>query len=370
MVSQLDARVAKFLAFYSSFCSVLSIGFGLLVLTGWGFHIEGLKTILPHQVAVKANTGFCFVVIGLALWLIREERDHVWSRKLAAQGLAAFASIVGLLSFLEYWHGWNLGIDQLLFIASSEDALGSIRPGLMSPVTALGFLFLGTSLVLLDSKTPQGHWLAQSLAVATAVVCTFGILDFVLDYNKGHTYIALPTAILLFLLSFALISARMDVGLGRLLASSSMGGTMTRRLLPEAIIVPMVIGWLRTQGQAIGLYSEWAGIAIMIVSAVTLLAGIIVWTALVVDRTDSKRQEAQESARRLASIVTSSNDAIIGKTLDGVVTSWNPAAEAIYGYSAEEMIGHSLTMAIPPDRLDEFKAITQSVGQGEQVRHF
>lgn len=97
----------------------------------------------------------------------------------------------------------------------------------------------------------------------------------------------------------------------------------------------------------------------MIVSAVTLLAGIIVWTAFVIDRTDSEKQEAQESARRLASIVTSSNEAIIGKTLDGIVTSWNPAAEAIYGYSAEEMIGHSLTMAIPPDRLDEFQSISQ-----------
>jgi PAS domain S-box-containing protein len=72
----------------------------------------------------------------------------------------------------------------------------------------------------------------------------------------------------------------------------------------------------------------------------------------------------------MASIVTSSNDAIIGETLDGVVTSWNPAAEAMYGYSAEEMIAHSLTMAIPPDRLDEFKVLTQSVGRGEQVRHF
>jgi hypothetical protein len=163
------------------------------------------------------------------------------------------ASIVGLLSFLEYWHGWNLGIDQLLFVAGTQDALGSVRPGLMSPITALGFLFLGASLVLLDSKTLRGRRLAQFLAVAAAVVCTFGILDFVLDYNTGHTYIALPTAILLFLLSFALIFARMDMGLGRLVASSSMGGTISRRLLPAAIVVPMVIGWLRTQGQAIGL---------------------------------------------------------------------------------------------------------------------
>jgi PAS domain S-box-containing protein len=82
-----------------------------------------------------------------------------------------------------------------------------------------------------------------------------------------------------------------------------------------------------------------------------------------------ERRKAQESLQHLGSIVSSSNDAIIGKTLEGIVTSWNPAAEAIYGYSAEEMIGRPVTVFVPPDRQAEFQSIMQRIKDGEVVHH-
>jgi PAS domain S-box-containing protein len=80
-------------------------------------------------------------------------------------------------------------------------------------------------------------------------------------------------------------------------------------------------------------------------------------------------QAAAIGASRLAAIVESSGDAIVGKTLDGIVTSWNRGAEAIFGYSAEEMIGTSIARIIPRDRLGEEADILRSVRQGEAVRH-
>jgi PAS domain S-box-containing protein len=85
------------------------------------------------------------------------------------------------------------------------------------------------------------------------------------------------------------------------------------------------------------------------------------------DLRESKRIE--ENLIRLASIVTNSNDAIVGKTLDGVVTSWNPGAEAIYGYSADEVIGKPIFMVIPPDRRQESEAILDQIKQGKRVHH-
>ena len=72
----------------------------------------------------------------------------------------------------------------------------------------------------------------------------------------------------------------------------------------------------------------------------------------------------------LAAIVESSDDAIIGKSLDGVVMSWNAGAEAIYGYSESEMVGAPISTLIPPGRDDELPAILEKVAAGHHIQHF
>jgi PAS domain S-box-containing protein len=79
---------------------------------------------------------------------------------------------------------------------------------------------------------------------------------------------------------------------------------------------------------------------------------------------------AEITSRRLAAIVASSNDAIIGKDLNSIVTSWNFGAEQIFGYTAEEMIGTSIMRLIPPDRQDEEREILSRVRRGERFGHF
>ena len=71
----------------------------------------------------------------------------------------------------------------------------------------------------------------------------------------------------------------------------------------------------------------------------------------------------------LAAIVESSDDAIFGKTLEGTILSWSPAAERLYGYTAEQAIGRSVDMLVPPDRRAELKQILEHVGDGERIEH-
>lgn len=71
----------------------------------------------------------------------------------------------------------------------------------------------------------------------------------------------------------------------------------------------------------------------------------------------------------LAALVESSEDAIYGKTLDGIVTSWNPGAERLYGYTSSEMIGRSIATIIPPDRPDEPAELLEKMRRGERVSH-
>lgn len=86
------------------------------------------------------------------------------------------------------------------------------------------------------------------------------------------------------------------------------------------------------------------------------------------DVTERKRSDAEIA--RLASIVQSSGDAIISKDLDGIVTSWNWGARELFGYTADEMIGRSITTLIPEDQLDEEPVILAQIRKGQPVEHY
>lgn len=83
-----------------------------------------------------------------------------------------------------------------------------------------------------------------------------------------------------------------------------------------------------------------------------------------------KSRELKDFQNRLALIVDSSQDAIIGKNLDGIVTHWNKGAEEMYGYSAPEMIGRPISALAPPDRTDEIPEILKKIRNGERVEYF
>ncbi len=92
-------------------------------------------------------------------------------------------------------------------------------------------------------------------------------------------------------------------------------------------------------------------------------------TGVLIDAS-GRRTPREASDSRLAAIVASSDDAIIGKTLDGIMTDWNAGAEAIFGYTAAEAIGQPLTMLLPPGQEDEMVRMLDRIRAGERVEHY
>lgn len=80
--------------------------------------------------------------------------------------------------------------------------------------------------------------------------------------------------------------------------------------------------------------------------------------------------ESEQRLRMLASIVESSDDAIVSKNLDGIITSWNTGAQRVFGYTAEEAIGQPITIVIPQDRQGEEREILTRIRRGERIDHF
>jgi two-component system sensor kinase FixL len=108
-------------------------------------------------------------------------------------------------------------------------------------------------------------------------------------------------------------------------------------------------GWLRIRGRpADGKAAELAGILIDV----------------------SARRSTVATNSRLAAIVSSSDDAIIGKTIDGIMTDWNTGAETIFGYTAAEVIGRPLTMLLPPGQEDEMIRMLERIKAGERIDHY
>ena len=296
----LDPHVVRGLNRFVSFTALFSVAVGLLGLVGWMFHIAVLKSVIPGRVAIKPSTTLCFVLIGIALWLLRKKDKLPLPRIRERWGhaLATVTALVGLLNLMEYVVGWDLGIDQMLFHGAAADAT---RPELLDPITALDFVLLGLALLLLDWAVvwrSRRYGPGRFFAFLAGIIAIVGLLDFILGARVSYTHIALQSAVTLLLLSVALLCARTEHGLGELLASATVGGALTRRLLPAAVTIPILIGVLGWQAFFAGLYSEWSGVSVMIVVSISLLAGLTIWNGYRVDSSDAERRRAEAIIHR------------------------------------------------------------------------
>jgi diguanylate cyclase (GGDEF)-like protein/PAS domain S-box-containing protein len=194
-----------------------------------------------------------------------------------------------------------------------------------------------------------------------------------LDYLhgvSGTSGTGLHTLIALIVVAVGIVLLRPDRGIASMFRGEDPGARMARRLLPAVVLLPILIGVLRLEaGKLLGFDVEVGASIITLLTIAAFLALILV-TSRRLREADLERDRADLERRQLAAIVDSSEDAIIGKDLDGTVTSWNRAAEALYGYSAADMVGRPISRLIPPDRADELESVLAEVRGGRPVRHF
>lgn len=368
-----DARMVKRVRVFAAAAAVFSVVIGLSVLTGWTFHVANLTNWGAPPTSMVANTATCLMLIGVALWLLRKKDNQAfsWARKVAARTAAAMAGAVGLLSLAEHIFRLDLGLDQFLLATPPAMQSATIRPGLMSPITAVAFLLLSVALMGIDWRTRLVDYPAQWLAVAAGGCASFGVLRFASDPTVygAHLTLSLPTGVALSVFSMGLLVARTEWGLGALLCSRSLGGSLARRLMLAAFI-PVVVGWLCWRFSASGHYSESSVVVLVSLTTLSLMAGLIGWAAVAVDRDDRERRKAEKARDRLAAIVESSDDAIIGKNREGMIIDWNRGAEKVFGYTSAEIVGKSVLILIPPGREEEEPDILAKIAGGASVERF
>jgi diguanylate cyclase (GGDEF)-like protein/PAS domain S-box-containing protein len=137
----------------------------------------------------------------------------------------------------------------------------------------------------------------------------------------------------------------------------------------ETAVATLVMSGVAIRGALRGLGPFWQNseqASLLLVQAVTCITSVM---ALAVAASVSERKRLEGMALHLAAIVESSYDAIIGKTLEGIIFSWNKGAEEMYGYTAAEAIGQSATMLMPADKVGELGRIMASIRRGEVTIH-
>lgn len=149
----------------------------------------------------------------------------------------------------------------------------------------------------------------------------------------------------------------------------------TFSLDPKRIAIPLSIAaWVTYTIALVALYldkmlpsSDVIPRSLMMAGTIAALGVLIRWVRDLADEESRGRHRAE---RLMSNIVTSSDDAILSKTREGIVTSWNPGAEKLYGYTAEEAIGEHISLVIPPEHQGEEQRIIDSVLAGHGVDHF
>lgn len=280
---------------------------GSAVILGWTFDIPTLKSIVPVWVTMKANTAIGFTLGGLSLWLLLRGRARQRARQIG-QVCAVIVALIGALTLAEYVFGRDLRIDQLLFKEASG-AVGTFSPGRMAPNTAFNFLTISLALLLLDAETRRGYRPAQFLALTSAFVGVLASLGYAYGVTAlytiaSYTRMAAHTALTFIILSLGILFARPERGVMAVVTSEDLGGVLARRLLPAAIGIPSVLGWLRLVGERAGLYDAAFGTSLFVLATMVLFAALIGVTSRSLHQTEIERKRADEQIQRLNATLT------------------------------------------------------------------
>jgi diguanylate cyclase (GGDEF)-like protein/PAS domain S-box-containing protein len=292
----------KHLRIYCEACAIAAVGIGCLVLYGWAFDIEALKSGLPGLVTMKVNTAVGIGFSGASLWLLLPE-DSGARRKNIGRFLALLVVLIGAATLAEYFFSVNLRIDELLF-NDPKGSLGTSSPGRLAPTTATGFIAIGLALLLLDWKTQRGRRPAQALSLWAGLIAMMAVTGYiyhatVLSKVFLYTKVAIHTAAAFGLLSTAIFFARPRAGIAGDLTRAASGSIMARGFLPAVFFVPVLLGWICLRGEIAGLYGIEMGLALYATVNIVVFAVLVWWNAGTLNKEFDQRSQAEKEIREL-----------------------------------------------------------------------
>jgi PAS domain S-box-containing protein len=338
-----SSRLAQFVAF-------VALAVGVFVLAGWSLDMIALTNLVPGWPQISRITALGFMAAGASLWLASFPRPR------AAAAASLLLTAIGLLVLFRYALSWDVYLDQFSLEPMPAIAPGGYPPR-MAPATAVAFCCFGMSILCALKKTTAiAH---QTLAIFVLVIGWMGLSRFIFGGEALVPFVnvAAHGSIVFLLLGAGALTLRTDAGIARLLASEGVGGSIARRLLPAAVLVPLLAGALTLHVERSGVLGHEAAVSVFALSAMFVFTAFVLINAARGERADSSRRAAESALRvseeRNQLVVETALDGVVTIDHRGLVTGWNSHAEKLFGWLRAEALGRELADLIIPARFRE-----------------
>jgi PAS domain S-box-containing protein len=347
---------------WSKYLSVTVIAFSCFVIIGWLFNVGFLKHPFPGFVGMNPVTAILFILSGITLYLLTLEKIGQHSIFTVVLPIIIMGS--GLFIFSGTVFNFDPRIDNLLFTASLREDLVNNFPNRMAPNTAFCFFLTGFSLLLIKNQNDRKKNLAQLLAFAIFFIGLLSILGYLYKVDRFYGFLnyipmAIHSAICFLLLSVALLFSFPGKGIMKNFTSEYSGSTSARFLIPVAVIIPILLGYLRLLGEWAVYYSSEFGAAILVISLIIILFILIWYNAYSLNKKDTLRQQAEIKTKEANNFLNTVLDNIpnmifVKDEKELRFVKFNKAGEKLLGVSADDLIGKNDYDFFPKDQADFF----------------
>ena len=361
--SGLGLQLLPLLLVLSQLAACLVALAGAAFLAGWAFDVELLRAGLPGRTPVNPATALALILCAVALLLShRRQQSPSLLRRLAltAAGLVVALGVVTLLGYLV---GRNFGLDQILFAAQ-------LAGNRVAPNTGSALMLCGGALVLLNLPGGPRDVPAQIAALVPTYAALVSLLGYA--YSAESMYgvgvlqrMALPTAFCLFLLGLGILCVRPDRGFVSMIVSNHAGGVLARRMLPAAVVVPTILGWLTLWGERNGLFNQELGVAIAVAVTIFVFAAFLAVTSIALSRADrvrkiSERHLAAQNVTTAALVESSTLAEAMPRVLEAVCKSLDWAMGVHWTIDPAAKVLHCAEIHVtPPHTAPEMAAINR-----------
>jgi signal transduction histidine kinase len=265
---------------------------GAAALVGWALDIPAVITPTTGGYPILPLMAVCFVLAGGALTMAAR-RHRTATIDAIQQTLAALVATIAGLTLYEYLRGSESGFDLLLF-GDKIRQVSNHPPGRIAINSAGSLLLFALALLSIPHDQRRQDLRSQMFATPALLIALLAILGYLFGVKGMYSLsqssgMALWTAIGQLILGVGILVTVRDRGVTVLLLDDGAAGVLTRRLLPAALLAPILLGVIRILGEPSGFYESEFGVSLFAVASIMTFVGLVLWSARVLRNTDKER---------------------------------------------------------------------------------